>query len=142
MLDIYYASGWFTKEQRANYRMIVPLLQEKYVLFEPMLKAGEAAPNEELTLEKAGSILKADIDGIHRCQMLFADISFRDTGVLVEIGAAIERGMPIILFDNSSRPRMNCMLAGCATACLRNKEDIENWLDGKEVFNLGESKLQ
>ena len=111
MYDFYYASGWFSEEQCANYELLTKKLKTKFSIFEPRYKAGEAAPNETLTLARAKEIFKADINGIHNCKAVFADISFRDTGVLVEIGAALERGIPVILFDNSDRPKMNVMLA-------------------------------
>lgn len=90
MRDFYYASGWFSPEQETNYVTITKKLKDAgFSLFEPRYDAGEMSDGP-MTLERAKTIFEADIAGIHECDAMFADISFKDTGVLVEIGAAIE----------------------------------------------------
>lgn len=140
--DFYICMGWFDEKQEENYEMITSVLKEfNKKIFEPRYEAGEM--NEgPLTLERAKKIFKADLDGIDKCKALFADISFRDTGGLVEIGYAIAKGIPVILFDNSSRPKMNIMLAGSAKNCMRTKEEIYDFLNGENVFDLGEKEFE
>ncbi len=140
--DFYFASGWFSPEQVANYDLLVPKLKEAgLTLFEPRYKAGELESGP-LTLDRAKKIFKADLDGIDACDGMFADITFRDTGVLFEIGYACAKGIPIVLFDNSKGKPFNVMLAGTAKSCLRTEKDIENWLSGDVVYNLKETELQ
>ena len=142
MRDFYYASGWFSPEQETNYTTITKKLKDAgFSLFEPRYDAGEMSDGP-MTLERAKAIFEADIVGIHECAVMFADISFKDTGVLVEIGAAIERNMPIILFDNSSREKINIMLAGAATNCLRSFEDVDKFINGENIFNLNVTKFE
>ena len=142
MRDFYYASGWFSPEQETNYTTITKKLKDAgFSLFEPRYDAGEMSDGP-MTLERAKAIFEADIVGIHECAVMFADISFKDTGVLVEIGAAIERNMPIILFDNSSREKINIMLAGAATSCLRSSEDVDKFINGENIFNLNVTKFE
>ena len=142
MRDFYYASGWFSPEQETNYTTITKKLKDAgFSLFEPRYDAGEMSDGP-MTLERAKAIFEADIVGIHECAAMFADISFKDTGVLVEIGAAIERNMPIILFDNSSRENINIMLAGAATNCLRSFEDVDKFINGENIFNLNVTKFE
>lgn len=139
--NAYYASGWFSEEQEENYKKITERLKEKITLFEPRYKAGELESGP-MTLERAKKIFQADLDGILNCDFVFADISFRDSGVLVEIGFALAKGIPVVLFDNSTRPKMNVMLAGSASGSLRSMVDIEDFLDNQDVFNLGEAELE
>lgn len=136
--DLYFGSGWFSPEQEENYETITKILKDKgFTLFEPRYDVGTGSGGP-LTLEKAREIFKGDIDGITQCKALFADISFSDKGVLVEIGVALANNIPVILFDNSSRKVMNVMLAGSAKNCLRTFEDVEAFANGEDVFNLGE----
>lgn len=140
--DYYICMGWFDKEQEKNYEMITSALKKfDKILFEPRYDAGEMGDGP-LTLERAKKIFKADLDGIDKCKALFADISFRDTGGLVEIGYAIAKGIPVILFDNSNRPKMNIMLAGSAKNCLRTEQEIYDFLNGEDVFDLGEKEFE
>lgn len=136
--DLYFGSGWFSPEQEENYETITKILKDKgFTLFEPRYDVGTGSGGP-LTLEKAREIFKGDINGITQCKALFADISFSDKGVLVEIGVALANNIPVILFDNSSRKVMNVMLAGSAKNCLRTFEDVEAFANGEDVFNLGE----
>lgn len=140
--DIYFASGWFSPEQEENYQKITSLFKShNKTIFEPKYEAGEFNKGP-LTLEKAKQIFNLDLKGIESCKTLFADISFRDTGVLVEIGYAIAKGIPVVLFDNSSRPSMNVMLAGAAQSAIRTFEEISDWLNGEEVFDIGGKELE
>lgn len=136
--DYYIASGWWQEAEIENYETITKILKDKgFTLFEPKYDVGTGSGGP-LTLEKAREIFKGDIDGITQCKALFADISFSDKGVLVEIGVALANNIPVILFDNSPRKVMNVMLAGSAKNCLRTIEDVEAFANGEDVFNLGE----
>ena len=139
--DAYYCSGWFSEEQEKNYNKITSMLKEYgWKLFEPRYDAGTA--EGELTLEKAHQLFDADLKGIDDCSILFADISFRDTGGLVEIGYAIAKGIPIVMFDNSDRPKANIMLASATTNFIRNYTELEDFLNGETVLDLGGKELE
>ena len=139
--DVYYASGWFSEEQEANYKKITSMLKEHgWKLFEPRYDAGTV--EGELTIEKAHQLFEADLKGIDNCHILFADISFKDTGVLVEIGYSIAKGIPIVMFDNSDRPKANIMLASATTNFIRNYTELEDFLNGETVLDLGGKELE
>lgn len=175
--DFYYASGWFSPEQESNYKEITTALKNAgLTLFEPRYDAGEMSDGP-LTLERAKDMFSKDLEGINRCKGIFADISFRDTGVLVEVGYALGHNaaiqekidkvvdlakghfidedefndeyyhlknelIDIVLFDNSTRPQMNIMLASAASNCIRNLTELQDWLNGEKVFDLGEGELR
>lgn len=173
----YYASGWFSPEQEENYQKITSAIKDAGIkLFEPRYDAGEMSSGP-MTLERAKDMFDKDLKGINDCDGIFADISFRDTGVLVEIGYVLGRNaiiqeniddlidlakghfidedkfndelqvlknqlIDVVLFDNSSRSKMNIMLASSAKTCIRNYTELQDWLSGEEVFDLGEGDFQ
>lgn len=175
--DYYFASGWFSPEQEQNYKEITTALKDAGIsLFEPRYDAGEMSDGP-LTIERARKIFLEDLEGIKKCRGIFADISFRDTGVLIEVGYALGRNafiqekiddlveqlkghfisedefnddyhylinekLKIVLFDNSTRPQMNIMLASAADNCIRNLTELQDWIHGENVFDLGEGELR
>ena len=174
--DFYLASGWFSPEQEENYSLTSNTLKQKFKLFEPRLDAGNLADGP-LTIDRAKEIFKNDLIGIDSCKGIFADISFRDTGVLIEIGYAIKGKMikekyqqlkedfknniitedqfleekekllengvdEITLFDNSTRPKMNIMIASAADNCIRNATELQDYVNGEKVFDLGNTELE
>lgn len=161
----YLCMGWFSPEEEANYKLLSTILKQKYDLFEPRYEAGnlneelekrqneilndntlssEEKSNKLITIKNdvCHDIFMKDLHGIDDCDELFADISFRDTGGLVEIGYAIAKGKPIQLFDNSSRPKMNIMLASAAENCIRNETELKDFVNGEKVFDLGDTELE
>lgn len=174
--DYYLASGWFSEDQEKNYELTSSSLKQKFNIFEPRLDAGNLAEGP-MTLERAKEIFKNDLIGIDSCKGIFADISFRDTGVLIEIGYAIKGKMikekyhklkedfknniitedqfleekenllengvdEITLFDNSTRPKMNIMIASAADNCIRNDIELQDYVNGEKVFDLGSTELE
>lgn len=68
----------------------------------PIKENGELLENS-----KSGDIYRAyrqDIDLLEKCSIVFAVPGKRDPGTLVEIGMAIEKNIPVIVFD----PRKEC----------------------------------
>lgn len=86
----YLGSGWFSPEQEKNYSLTSSTLKNAGLkIFEPRLDAGNLADGP-MTIERAKTIFHNDLVGIDECEGIFADISFRDSGVLVEIGYSIK----------------------------------------------------
>lgn len=134
--DIYYSSGWFSKEQEENYKKITERLKEKgFSLFEPREETkGLNSTDKKLTKETAKKIFDVDLEGLNHVDLVFADITFKDRGVDVEIGYCIAKNIPFVLFDNSGRP-VNLMLSSQANGFITNFEELEDWLSGSEVFH-------
>ncbi|MBQ9160916.1 MAG: nucleoside 2-deoxyribosyltransferase [Methanobrevibacter sp.] len=189
---MYYASGWFSPEQEENYQTFTTILKNANIeLFEPRFDAGNLGDGP-LTIDRARRIFQNDLKGINSCDGIFADISFRDSGVLVEIGYSIKskeikdeaekalmkwlnaqadysshlidfeqfqlakeeyykalenivfsnKVSEITILDNSSRQKMNIMLASAADNCIRNEEEANDYVSGENVFDLGNKELE
>ena len=55
----------------------------------------------------------------------------------------LENGVDeITLFDNSTRPKMNIMIASAADNCIRNDIELQDYVNGEKVFDLGSTELE
>jgi nucleoside 2-deoxyribosyltransferase len=73
----------------------------------PVKEHGQAQENSSRA-EKL-RLAQADLDLLARCELLLAVLLCDDPGTLVEIGVALEKRMPVIVFDPFSRAK-NLML--------------------------------
>jgi nucleoside 2-deoxyribosyltransferase len=73
----------------------------------PVREHGQA--REDSSKAEKIQLAKADLDLLDRCQLLVAVLLYDDPGTLIEIGVALGKMMPVIVFDPFNRAR-NLML--------------------------------
>ena len=129
----FYLAGPFFNEQQINMQEKIEdymALRGKHC-FSPRLDAGVLGENP--TLEDMNRVFRADLDAINQCKALFANVSFRDTGTSVEIGYALSRDIPVILFWNEhihDSKTVNLMIASaCGGKYIANWTQLSDYLD-------------
>ena len=128
----YYLAGPFFNERQLNQQKEIELamgIAEK-TYFSPRLDAGTLGNNP--TKKDMLNVFNKDLEAINDCECLFANVSFRDTGTSVEIGYALAKGIPVILFwdkDNNDVDHVNLMIAlACEGKVLQNWDDVDEYL--------------
>ena len=129
--DFYLAGPFFTPEQlelQEDIEKAFKIMEKK--IFSPRLDAGKL--EKDATKEDMLKVFEADLSAIDNCGCLFANISYRDTGTSVEIGYALAKGIPVILFWDKNRhdtEKVNLMLAlACKGAVIQDWMDLPNFL--------------
>lgn len=129
--DYYLAGPFFNENQLEQQKMIEGLFKDgNKKCFSPRLDAGTLGNNS--TKSDMLSVFYADLDAIKSCKILFANVSFRDTGTSVEIGYALARDIPVVLFwdkDNHDVDHVNLMIAlACDGNVIQSKEELETYI--------------
>lgn len=135
--DFYLAGPFFTREQSKQQDIIeifMDLANKTY--FSPRLDAGKLPNNP--TQEEMREVFLADLEGIDNCDMLFANISYKDTGTCVEIGYALANDIPVILFwdedNHQDGAKLNLMLVGAVNgSVITSLEELGNFLQTGEL---------
>ncbi len=111
--SIYLAAPDFAAAERATIdRALASLQYHNFRVRRPVVENGELPPGSDAaTLQK---IYKADYDLLKQCQLVFAVPTDRDPGTLVEIGLAIEAGIPVVVFDPAGENANTMVMAGSA----------------------------
>lgn len=140
--DFYLAGPFFNEQQIDMQEKIESLMAvQGKKCFSPRKDAGTLGKNP--TLEDMNRVFNADLDAINHCKYLFANVSFRDTGTSVEIGYALSRNIPVILFWNEhvhDSEHVNLMIASaCGGKYIKNWMQLSNYL---ETFVLPDNDLQ
>ena len=65
--------------------------------------------DKNATTERKQNLCDADLRLLGECQMVVAVLPYDDPGTLIEIGIAVERGLPVIVYDPYNRAE-NLML--------------------------------
>lgn len=73
------------------------LLYHNFSPHRPIKENGQATKSS--SINEKSKLLEADLDLLNRCQILIAVLLNNDPGTLIEIGIAIERRIPVIVFD-------------------------------------------
>ena len=140
--DFYLAGPFFNEQQIDMQEKIESLMAvQGKKCFSPRKDAGTLGPNP--TVEDMQRVFNTDLDAINHCKYLFANVSFRDTGTSVEIGYALSRNIPVILFWNEhvhDSDHVNLMIASaCGGKYIKNWVQLSNYL---ETFVLPDNNLQ
>lgn len=140
--DFYLAGPFFNEQQIDMQEKIESLMAvQGKKCFSPRKDAGTLGKNP--TVEDMQRVFNADLDAINHCKYLFANVSFRDTGTSVEIGYALSRNIPVILFWNEhvhDSEHVNLMIASaCGGKYIKNWMQLSNYL---ETFVLPDNDLQ
>lgn len=141
----FYLAGPFFNEKQQKCQDRIEYLMEHYgkTSFSPRRDAGKLGENP--TKKKMKEVFEADLNAINDCDILFANISSKDTGTSVEIGYALAKNIPILLYYDpqfAETNHVNLMIAlACGGIVLENQDELETYLrDGvlpiKDKFNF------
>jgi nucleoside 2-deoxyribosyltransferase len=108
---IYLAAPDFSyADRRAIDRAIASLTYHNFIVRRPVVENGELPPgSNEAALQ---GIYQADYDLLKQCALLFAVPTGRDPGTLVEVGIAIEAGIPVVVYDPVRENTNTMVMAG------------------------------
>lgn len=134
--DFYLAGPFFNERQLKLQEQIETIMFENgKTCFSPRLDAGTLGNNP--TKADMLNVFNADLEAINDCDCLFANVSFRDTGTSVEIGYALAKGIPVVLFwnkDNNDVDHVNLMIAlACGGRVLQDWHEVVRYLDIGEI---------
>jgi len=108
---VYLAGSFFSTEH-------IWLIEEAYAALRA-LHIPIFSPYHDVGLGTGKEIAEADLAGLSECSVLFALISDRDPGTMLEIGYALANGKKVIVFSENPGPQDLTMVtgAGCAKFC-------------------------
>ena len=136
LYDFYLAGPFFTDDQinmQEKIEMLMSISNKK--CFSPRLDAGTLPENA--TKKDMLDVFNADLRAIDNCKSLFANVSFRDTGTSVEIGYALAKKIPVILYWNENihdTDHVNLMIAlACEGKVINNWLELQKYLDTNEL---------
>lgn len=123
----FYLAGPFFNEAHRNAQEKIEMLMDIHKLncFSPRKDAGTLP--QDATKKDMLDVFNKDLEAIDNCKALFANISFRDTGTSVEIGYALAKGIPVILFWNKYIHDVDHVNLMIALACKGNV--ITDWIE-------------
>lgn len=105
---IYIAAPDFGYVNRRPIEMLVECLKyHNFTPRRPVVEHGEMGVNAEPQRKQA--LCDADVRLMFECRLMVAVLLYEDPGTLIEIGMAVERGMPVIVYDPYGRAE-NLML--------------------------------
>jgi nucleoside 2-deoxyribosyltransferase len=110
-LEIYLAAPDFTyTDRRAIDRALASLAYHNFNVRRPVQENGELpADSDENAL---ASTFSSDCTLLRKCALVFAVPTGRDPGSLVEIGIAIESGIPVVVYDPARENANTMVMAG------------------------------
>jgi nucleoside 2-deoxyribosyltransferase len=76
----------------------------------PVREFGQVEPNADE--QRRRELCESDLALLQQCSMLVAVLLYDDPGTLIELGIAVAKGMPTIVYDPYRRAE-NLMLTGC-----------------------------
>ena len=128
-MPIYLAAPDFAHADRAALeRAASSLTYHNFNVRRPVQENGELPPNSDLlTLQQT---YRKDSDLIDQCQLMLAVPTGRDPGTLVEIGLAIARHIPVVVYDPARECANTMVIAG--SHCY--SDDLDTCLNA--VFSL------
>jgi nucleoside 2-deoxyribosyltransferase len=109
---IYLAAPDFSyADRRAIDRAIASLAYHNFTLRRPIVENGEL-PVEGSSPAILQRVFQADYELLKRCALVFAIPTARDPGTLVEVGVAIEAGIPVVVYDPERENANTMVLCG------------------------------
>lgn len=125
-LDIYLAAPDFAVgDRKAIDEVIRSLAYHNFSLRRPVQENGELAKGSDFSTLKATFL--QDYKLLKKCVAVFAVPTGRDPGTLVEVGIAIEAGIPVVVYDPASENNNTMVMAG-AVKYSNNLDDCLNEL--------------
>lgn len=109
--QIYFAAPDFANADReAIEEALKALHYHNFAPRRPILENGELPLNSDATAIRA--TYEKDYELLKKCSLVFAVPTGRDPGTLVEIGIAIEAGIPIVTYDPRNENNNTMVIAG------------------------------
>jgi len=106
--QVYIAAPDFDYVDRQPIEEVVACLKyHNFTPRRPVVENGQMGVNA--SPERKQALCDADVKLIEDCQMMLAVLLFDDPGTLIEIGMAVQRGMPVVVYDPYHRAE-NLML--------------------------------
>jgi nucleoside 2-deoxyribosyltransferase len=110
-VQIYFAAPDFANADRtAIDEALKSLAYHNFVPRRPVVENGELPPNSDAATLR--TVYEKDYELLKKCTLVFAVPTERDPGTLVEIGIAIEAGIPVVTYDPSSKNNNTMVIAG------------------------------
>ena len=110
-LQIYFAAPDFAKADRtAIDEALKALAFHNFAPRRPVVENGELPPNSDAATLR--TIYEKDCELLKKCRLVFAVPTDRDPGTLVEIGLAIQAGIPVVTYDPSAKNNNTMVIAG------------------------------
>lgn len=101
-LNIYIAAPDFAHVDRRPIDVVAECI--KYHNFVPRLPVREHGQmGQNATSERRQALCDADLRLLDECRIVVAVLLYDDPGTLIEIGIAVERGLPVIVYDPYNR---------------------------------------
>ena len=101
--QIYLAAPDFSNQDRRDIKVALKALKyHNFTVRRPVKENGELPPDSKPP--ELRKMYFRDIEMLYECSIIFAVPSRCDVGTLVEIGMAVERDIPVVVFD----PRSEC----------------------------------
>lgn len=139
MYDYYLAGPFFNENQLAQQDFIEMMFQlGGKKCFSPRLDAGMLPENP--SKKDMLDVFNKDLEAIKNCKTLFANISHRDTGTSVEIGYALSRDIPIVLYwdkDDNTVDHVNLMIGlACGGKVIQSKAELAHYIYTGELPDI------
>ncbi len=100
--QVYVAAPDFSRvDRRPIDRAVAALRYHNFVPRLPVREHGEMGA--DATVERRNALCEADLQLLAECKILLAVLVYDDPGTLIEIGIAVERGVPVVVFDPFGR---------------------------------------
>ena len=110
-VQIYFAAPDFANADRtAIDQALNALAYHNFAPRRPVVENGELPLNSDAATLR--TIYGKDYDLLKKCTLVFAVPTDRDPGTLVEIGLAIEAGIPVVTYDPSTKNNNTMVIAG------------------------------
>lgn len=129
----YYLAGPFFNDDQLKCMYNIEEMCEYYEknVFSPRKDAGTLPHNA--TKKDMLNVFNKDLEAIDSCKALLANVSYKDTGTSVEIGYALAKNIPVILYrdDEFNEPggHINLMIAlACEGKVLQSRHELMEYL--------------
>jgi nucleoside 2-deoxyribosyltransferase len=108
---IYLAAPDFSyADRRAIDKAITSLCYHNFIVRRPVIENGEVPVGSSPAVLL--NVYQADHDLLRQCALVFAVPTGRDPGTLVEVGIAIEAGIPVVVYDPIGENTNTMVMAG------------------------------
>lgn len=128
----FYLAGPFFNDEQLTVQKEIEKVMDKYnkTYFSPRL---DTHLPENPTKKEMLEVFNMDLEGLNNCDFVLANISHRDTGTSLEIGYALAKNIPIVLFRHpilNDTPHVNLMIAlACGGKVIQSKADLETFVN-------------
>lgn len=124
-LQIYLAAPDFSYIEKPEIDAAIAALEyHNFVVRRPIKENGEASPNTPI--DKLRHFYFTDVALLEQCAVIFAIPLARDPGTLIEMGMAMQKGMPVITYD--PRQENNNTMVVCGSKSY--SDDLDTCLNG------------